>query len=287
MKLKVYFMQELHRTWRIILTHKYMLMFYVVIASVTQLQAYSLEYKAAMSAAPTDIAQAVASGSLLLWAETLAAICIFSMITAKMKRTAVGKVSVFGLFGIVAYSSMFLVVYLITALVMLGLLYTSLGGTSLLDGTPTDPEDAKHIAGTMMLFIPLVMGFPYAASALALRQFAKNNAIKAISKRMKRQERKKYGYLPSYIVFFNVWKQLVTKPYYVVLSILFVLLVSPEIYLPDALKSSMLSTFIVITGHVLLLLIYLSAYNGGLISYLLLPTVDDEEENQGNSVDGI
>ena len=272
MKFKEHFINSLNRTGYLIYGNKVKLLFFTIVALLLQFQTYSMEFKAKVSGTAQDIAQSVVSAPIFLSVEVLIGFIVFFVITNNMRRNVTGKVSLFGPLGAVTQSVMFLIVNLLVGVFVLFVIGASI--TTLGEGTATtEPKTSAALFGSVMFVLPLVMGLPYAASAASLAQFASNSAIKTALRGQSRKAIRSYpGYMSGLATFFISWKKVFTQPYYLILSIVFVLLVTPEIYLTDSMGMTLIPVLLAVTGHFLVLVLYLSAYDDGMRAYLNVDT---------------
>lgn len=269
MQFKEQILNSLNRTGYLVYGNKVKLLFFTIVALLLQFQTYSMEFKAKVSGTAQDIAQSVASAPIFLSVEMLIGFLVFFVITNNMKSNITGKASLFGPLGSVAYSLMFLIVNLMISLFVLGVIYTALGGGT----AATEAEEAAALVESVMFALPLVMGLPYAVSAISMAQFACNSAIKTELRGEPRRIVKSHpGYLSGFATFFVSWKRVFTQPYYLILSIVFVLLVTPEIYMTDSMGMTLIPVLLAVAGHFLVLLLYLSAYDEGMRAYLDIDT---------------
>lgn len=95
----------------------------------------------------------------------------------------------------------------------------------------------------------------------------RNKAIRSIS-----------GYQNGFVAFFVAWKKVFTEPYFLLYAITFVLFVSPELYLPNNIKESLLPVFLGVIGHTMVILMYLTAFDDGLVRYLNADAVESKED---------
>lgn len=273
MDFKSHFRERLNATKELALANKGKLLFFMVVAVLLQIQTHSFEYKARISGTAQDIAESVASAPIFLTIEMLLGLVIFTKITSGMKRSVCRRNTLFGSSGTALYTLLFLVFNLTISLFFIILMFTlaTNGNTEL-----NDPKQAKDVSRLIMYTLPFVMGAPYAASALAMRQFAINSVIKACSPRTSNKAiKQKPLYKSSFTTLLASWKQIFTSPYYLALCFTFVLLVSPEIYLPEAMTDSLVAALISALGHGLILVIYLTAYDEGMETFIRESSNDD------------
>ncbi|APD92471.1 hypothetical protein BM525_21670 (plasmid) [Alteromonas mediterranea] len=266
MDFTTYFKERLKSTTDVVIANKGKLFFFMIVAMLLQFQTHSFEYKARISGTAQDIAESVASAPIFLTVEMLLGVVIFTKITSNMKRSVCQRHTLTGSTGSALYTLFFLVFNLTVSLFFIILMFTLVtdGSTQL-----NDPEQAKDVSRLIMYTLPFVMGVPYAASALSMRQFAINSVIKAYNPKVSKKTLKQYPlYKSSFVTLCSSWKQTFTDPYYLALCFTFVLLVSPEIYLPETMKGSLIAALVSALGHGLILVIYLAAYDDGMETFI-------------------
>jgi hypothetical protein len=266
MSMKNHLKGSLSRTFYILMSNKLKFIFFAVMSLFLQFQVYSLEYKAKITGGVEDIAQAVASGAVFLSVEILLGLIFFSVVAGGMLKKVLGRKPLMGTSMITFGGLSSLVVALSVSVVFLGALFqlTHDGADSM-----TAIEQQEAAVRFLAFSLPIIMGIPYAISALVMSQLTLNTALKVSNKHLRNKEIKALdGYKNSFIAFFVSWKHVFTRPFFMIYAILFVLFVSPELYLPESIKGTLIPVVMGVIGHVMVLVMYLAAIDDGLVRYL-------------------
>jgi hypothetical protein len=270
------FKESLSRTFYLLGANKIKILFFMFVSAMLQAQIYSLEFKAKVTGDAEDIAQAVASGAVFLSAEMLIGLIIFSVVAGGMLKGVLGRKPIFATSKIMFGSLSSLIVALSIATVILG------GMFQMLHGNLDEMDSAKKqeaAVGFLAVALPLIMGIPYAISAKVMSQLTLNRSIKASNPGLRNKAiRAISGYQNGFVAFFVAWKKVFTEPYFLLYAITFVLFVSPELYLPNNIKESLIPVVLGVIGHTMVILMYLTAFDDGLVRYLNADAVESKED---------